>query len=96
MITRQDYLEGKATHRQYYAQFVNGQTKIRLLAGISRERLLASTNENLNDIPLTEWDNLPTIFFEYDKKMSDAGDYLTTSGKVCIYKEAARQIIEGA
>jgi hypothetical protein len=62
---------------------------------IGKARLLASTDEHLNDIPLKRWDNLPGIITgEVDTKMRAGKDSPSAAGKVCIAKEAARQIIE--
>ena len=61
MITRKEYLDGLYTHEQYYGQFVNNRIKTIVLEEIGLERLKASTDPNLNDIPLLEWDDLLCI-----------------------------------
>ena len=101
MITRQHHMDGygkldKAgrhqAHRDYYAQFVTESVKNTLLHSIGRSSILNSSDHHFfNDIPLRRWDTLP-IFATTDRAMRKAGDYPTLSGKVCIYKEAARQI----
>lgn len=93
MFSREDYVNGKVTYRDYYGQFVTPEAKAIVRALISVERLIASTDRHLNDIPLQKWDRLPTPRFLGDK-MKRCGDYLTQAGKVCILKEAARQIVE--
>lgn len=98
MYTRKEYIdeysnseEGYQLHRKYYAQFVNEDT-IRILAPL-RDKILAAKEENFSDtLPLKEWDRLPTPPLAH--KMKEAGDFLTASGKVCIYKEAAQQMKE--
>ena len=94
---RKDYLDGKCTHREYYGQFVDGsirETVLHRIGGAEYLREKLFTDDNLNNIPLVRWDNLPGPM-GINAKMAEAGDYLTLSGKVCIYKEAARQIAEG-
>lgn len=89
--TRTDYLDGKCTHKQYYAQYVTNSTVAMVVRHIGAERLVKSTDEHLNDIALKCWDSCPIPVV--GKKMESLGDYLTLSGRVCIAKEAARQYI---
>lgn len=96
MHTRQDYLNKKCSHEEYYRQFVTQGIKNAVLQTIGIERLLASKDPNLNDIPLHMWDNLMSSVqreFTITTKMKEAGDLLTLSGVVCITKTAAHQII---
>ena len=81
--TRKQYMSGEVTFQQYYGQFVTQQTKNTVTSNISVNRLLASTDEHLNDIPLIEWDRMHGLL---------GGNSLCET--VCIAKEAARQIIE--
>lgn len=97
MITRQDYLNKKATHREFYAQFVTPELKKQVLQSIGIEKLKSAANdEHLNSIPLSFWDSMAgyarTDFIV--NKMKECGDFLTLAGCVCILKEAARQVIE--
>lgn len=80
--SRQQMLNNECTHRQYYAQFVNEGTKHTVLTYIGKEAIMNSTDEHLNDIPLSKWDNL---------QISIGGSFSHT---VCVAKEAARQIQE--
>jgi len=91
MKTRQDYLNQKCTHSEYYAQFVTESTKRILLSRISKKELVEALREdpNLNSIKLTIWDG---IGLSVTVNMKEYGDTLTKSGRVCILKEAARQI----
>lgn len=91
--SRKDYLDGKCTHREYYAQFVNDRTRGVVAQSITMSQLLASTDEHLNDIPLGRWDALPHYVAG---DMKAAGDWLSPAGWVCIAKEAAQQLIEEA
>lgn len=115
MIKRKDYLDGKYTHREYYDQFVNNEVVGRVLQHFGIDRLLASTDEHLNDIPIREWDrlagfvwqrhggqeiavvkprtNLDVLPIDYEL-LKAAGDGISNSTLVCIYKEAAKQIKE--
>lgn len=95
MIQRQDYIDGEVSHREYYAQFVNTQI-LNLALRIGKSRLIASSDSHFNDIPLNEWDRLSRefIFTGLDEQLRSCGDYLTMAGRVCILKEAARQIVE--
>lgn len=91
--TRRDYLNRKCTHRQYYSQFVNTNTKNQLLRYIPKKEIVASKDPHFNDIKIRRWDAIPAIAGTNDK-MKKKGDYLTLAGKVCVYKEAAKQIKE--
>lgn len=109
MITRQDYMNGQNLHRAYYGQFVNDQVKREVLQFIGLPALLASTDEHLNDIPMKKWDALGGFAFGFQGVMimkpstiepvdinliREAGEGVSASTMVCIYKEAAKQIIE--
>lgn len=111
MITRQQYLNNEANHRQYYAQFVDDEIKNEVKRYIGIERIKASTDEHLNDIPMKNWDNMAGFYFNHNgemigkpnsikKSLSDkfkaTGEGLSAGTMVCIYKEAARQLIEKA
>jgi hypothetical protein len=100
---------GFGSHRAYYSQFVNEQVKNEVLRFIGKEALLTSTDEHLNDIPLRKWDALGGFAFKGSEMirrptsiepvdinlLREAGEGVSAATMVCIYKEAARQIIEG-
>lgn len=95
MITRSQYMNREATHREYYAQFVSEGMK----RGLRRHMMAAildSKDENMNDIPLRKWDAAGYLAnnFYIRKMMQERRDFLTEAGIVCILKEAARQIQE--
>lgn len=96
MITRNQYMKGEATHRQYYAQFVDEDIKYAVIKQIGKDKLKSSKDEYFNDIPLKLWDDLHLgkSAFEIRVKMELTGDFLTLAGKVCILKEAGRQVLE--
>lgn len=104
-FTRADYMANRCTHRQYYGQFVSPAIKAVILRQIGRPVLMASKDGHLNDIPLAQWDamssnnkSLLAIPNELDSGFSDSNGQRIYSlgGGVCILKEAARQMIEGA
>ena len=101
--TRAEYMrdaqqEGRGpskAHRRYFGQFVTPGTKYRVLSVIGLERLMASTDEHFNDIPLSAWDGMVPLL-PGSGSFEKAGDYYTLANGVCLAKEAARQIVEAA
>jgi hypothetical protein len=83
--SRKDYMDGVCTHRQYYAQFVTDGVKAMVARAISIQVLVASTDPHLNDIQLSRWDRLATGVRADDNSLAS---------RVCVLKEAARQLIE--
>lgn len=93
-FTRQDYLDNRCTHEQYYDQFVNLHVKNLVIGTIGRLNIVRSTNEAFNDIPLRQWDSLQSLIMGAvgRKKFAELGDVPTLGSCVCIAKAAARQI----
>ncbi|RWP84719.1 MAG: hypothetical protein EOR11_19865 [Mesorhizobium sp.] len=59
MITRKEYMaDSTALHHAYYMQFATPATKRLVLSYIGKDRILASTDEHLNDITLAMWDRI--------------------------------------
>ena len=97
-----DPIKGEKTHREYYSQFVTPEIKQLVLSFLQSElkrpkykhltkaQIIANS---FNDIKLNLWDNL-TQFIRTKEALEAKGDYPTLAGKVCILKEAARQITE--
>jgi len=79
MITRKQMLQGVHSHREYYAQFVTDYHRY-LVADLDI------------DAPLQVWDRLPQI--ETQISLESVGDIKSLAGKICIYKEACRQVKE--
>jgi hypothetical protein len=79
----------EVTHRQYYGQFVTPSIKDMVVRRVTIDRIKSSTDENFNDIPLQEWDWLT----DYLSNCYPDGNNCLAS-KVCILKEAAKQIKE--
>jgi hypothetical protein len=97
MFTKKDYLYGKCSHREYYAQMVEAtNAKDMVVSYWGLEKLQKAYNEDqcLNTLPIKEWDILaerlvigPFLTFR------DLGDMNTLSNRVCVLKEAARQVV---
>ena len=93
MITKQDYIDGKVSHREYYGQFVDLAVKAGILRDIGLEKILASKDESFNDIPLSVWDFLPCVRSnEINEKLIACGDFPSMAVLCCIAKEGARQL----
>lgn len=107
IYTRQQYMqdstlpdlspESKAkamlAHRRYFGQFVTAETISRVVKAIGKERLMASTDPHMNDIPLHLWYRLVPAL-PGSGRFNEAGDYYTLAAGVCLAKEAARQWLE--
>lgn len=99
MFTRSELLatSGMEAHRRYYAQLVKPYL-LKAVEAAFGDRLLRSTNPHFSDtVPLAEWDHLTNIFysaFEYRRILQELGDSDTLSTRVCVLKEAARQLVE--
>lgn len=96
MYTRQDYLNHKCTHREYFAQFVNVMQKRIITEQWTPKKLARSwENDEAFNTRLTsiaQWDRLPC---PTDHRLLDAaGEHSTPSTLVCILKEAAKQIVD--
>ena len=84
-----DGSKGHDVYMQYFSQYVNSWITETVLRVIGMDRLLASRDSNLNDIPLELWDNLP-MTQHIASKAKEFGDNTSLSTKVCVYKCAAR------
>lgn len=95
MYTREEYIKGVCTHQEYYAQLVDSSTKGLIMSTFSLSEL-RSAGKNFSGIPLKHWVRMANCFDEViiNRKMKPLGDYPTQAGKVCILKEAARQLID--
>jgi len=90
IFTRKEYLNGDVTHRVYMGQFVNTHTIHNVRTKIGEDRILKSTDEHFNDIPLKEWDRLGLT--ADTRKMTEAGETYSLAIAVSINKAAAAQI----
>jgi len=95
MYTRQDYLDHKCTHAEYYAQYVNAWI-LRLVQKQFSLDSLKEAGDNFNGIPLEEWDLLAGWLdrAEVNAALKAHNDFWSLASCVCILKEAARQLIE--
>ena len=101
MITRRQYMDREFTFQEYYGQFSSVHVVAAVVAHIGPERLLKSTDEHLNDIPLSLWDRAP--WFGMANKVAEANQSTQAKGsalavslsdKGCALKAAARKWIE--
>lgn len=103
-FTRSDYMAKKCSHRDYFAQFVGPYVRDLVASRIGVDRLCASRDPNLNDIPLSVWDSFwvkrvdgglcirPPL--SISERLKEAGEDNSASTGTCILKEAARQVID--
>ena len=56
MITRQDYLDGKATFEEYYGEIARECGNLYLPVSTEEIREFLKTDKHLNNIPLAWWD----------------------------------------
>jgi hypothetical protein len=88
-------MDGKTTFSEYYAQFITPELVEAVKNKIGIDKVKASKDPHLNDIPLTKWDS---IFLDYNLKkeialkMQEAGTFFSISGAVCTAKECARTL----
>lgn len=100
MKTRQDYLNKKCTHREYYSQFVQPWIKKVVLQRFSKDLLKRCIKEDkhLNNLDLKHWDSMEIGFLRNNSDIRNIcrnlKDQYSISTGVCILKEAARQITE--
>lgn len=89
MITRKQYMEGACTYDEFYRQFVTADTIRRVVTAIGKDKILASTCEHFNDIPLPLWDALvPRL--PGSELVTRAETFYTLGTGVCIAKQAAK------
>ena len=90
MITRSDYMQGLVTFQAYYVQYVSAAIFETVRNSIGSDRLVKAS-EDLNAIPLSEWDNLDFVVSR--DILNQCGETWSLATKVCIAKAAARCII---
>lgn len=98
MITRQDYLEGRATHEQYYGEICADYYPHFDIPFVESVALaLERGDEHLNSIPLVRWDaRCPRpVPAALAAKFRERGDYATAAGLVCVMKFCARRAVLG-
>lgn len=94
-MTRKDYLDGKVTHREYYASICKAAGIAFGDASKIVERCRNSKDPHYNDIPLWEWDSMTVGGRRALSRALEAhGDFYSDAGGVCAYKEAVRQAVD--
>lgn len=94
MFTRKDYLDGKCSHDEYYAQLVRESNAKELVLNTFSKRLLMyrlRKDRHLNNLPIRKWDVLGYNLRGIDWKKY--GDWRSEAGQVCVLKTAARMIV---
>ena len=97
MHTRKDYMSKKCTFREFYGQFVDPSLRLSVGSIIGIDKIMNSTDESFNDIPLEKWDNLaPLVRSHCGHSIAKANGTsgISLSDCVCTAKEAAKQIKE--
>jgi len=98
MITREAYMRGDFTHRQYYAQFVTAQIMAVIKQRFSLEQLRSCKDQqHFNDIQLVHWNRLAlesNCWTTTYVLLKEAGDWMSLGVQVTILKEATRQYVE--
>jgi len=106
--TRKQYMAGEINHHDYYSQFVSDRMINYVVRLIGKNRLLASTDEHMNDIPLFKWDQLSVrdciasgedwktaSLSTYSKEVQEKRPFMwSMADNVCLAKTAARIWIE--
>jgi predicted ester cyclase len=102
MKTRQDYMDKKASHADYYRQFVTPGIIEMVKSSIGIDAIAKSKDEHFNDIPLAKWDAIHVVHSGHGmysrlacgEKIKLAGEGNSASTGTCILKQAARMIKE--
>lgn len=107
VIKRSEYMDGKYSFNEYYRQFVTPEILDRVSKAIGVDRIKASTDEHLNDIPMKEWDAIfggvfrsgqivvqPTVPRDIMTTLKEADEIASMATLCCIAKQAARKLIE--
>ena len=97
MFTRKDYLKGKCTHREYYAQFVDEPLRHYVQLSVGFDVICNSTEPAFADVPLYRWERtVESCNRHASYRLTEAGDFQSMATGVCIAKEAAQQIKDRA
>lgn len=97
--TRKQYLNDEVDHQTYYAQFATPAVIGLVGQVIGRDRILASEDPHLNDIPLRLWDSLHHSILNLVGSAintANGGNGISLSDTVCTAKAAARMIQNAA
>ncbi len=102
MKTRQDYMDKRVSHAEYYRQFVTPSIIALVKSSIGIDAIAQSKDEHFNDIPLSKWDAMHVVHIvngmysriACGEKIKAAGEGNSASTGTCILKQAARMIKE--
>lgn len=99
MHTRKDYMEGRCSHSDYYAEVARALYDAGLLtlpSACSGEKVVDALEQgdiHLNTIPLSLWDGAAIPFMRKaaaHRVFQERGDWVSLGGFVCALKEFAR------
>jgi hypothetical protein len=93
MITRKDYMDGKATFEAYYGEIAEAcDVRFTDERDIARFREALKTDEHMNNIPLGWWDARATgLVQRVQAALKARDDFYSMAVGVCILKTAARK-----
>lgn len=95
IITRKQYMNKECSHSTYYAQFVTESTRREVLNRFGLDKLVQAAAENSSfntrSTPLDDWDMVNSHHHRENFKAAES--FFALSDKVCILKEAARQLV---
>lgn len=99
MFTRSQYMSRECTHREYFGQFVTDGTKKKIVNAFGMRKLIASYKDDSSfgtkQTPLSRWNFVCVLTSDQCELLWDlSGHPASLSDAVCIYKEAARQIMQ--
>lgn len=94
-FTREQYMNHECDHDTYYGQFVTSAIVELVADSIGVDRIRASEDPHMNDIPLRDWDALCVEQYISKARLKNAGEGWSQSAAVCIAKAAARRIQRG-
>jgi hypothetical protein len=91
--SRRRYMTDEITHQQHYQWLAEriGLTPAIVANWIGAERILASTDPHLNDIPLHRWDNYHQTVLGFAKSRAGGRFIWSLSDSVCCLKALARR-----
>lgn len=99
MHTRKDYMEGRCSHSDYYAELALAlyeASLLRLPSACQGEKVVDALERgdiHLNTIPLSLWDGAAIPFMRMaaaHRIFMERGDWVSLGGFVCALKEFAR------
>lgn len=92
MITRNEYINGLASHHAYYIQFATARIFDNVTEYIGIEKLIASKDQEFfNDLNIRQFEvcGIATDI----KQVREAGEFDSLSLQVCVAKAAARALV---